>query len=223
MPDRIIGQVMLLVPEGSVVVQLGRPAGLFLLQAGAQQVGEQVMVTPPAAHLIERDQEQSGPFHPLQQRLAALPAGDRVAQFPRHALQDRDFQQERAYLLALQLEHFLGQVVQHIAVAAGERRHEPLGIVLAAQRQRGQLQSRRPSLGGRRQRRHRGVGQGGAGTGRDLPQQGSRFAGGEPQLGGAQLGELAARAQPRQRQRRIGPAGQRQVQPGRAVLEQEAH
>ena len=47
------------------------PAGLFLLQAGAQQVGEQVVVAPPAAHLIKRHQEQPRPFDLLQQRLAA--------------------------------------------------------------------------------------------------------------------------------------------------------
>ena len=47
------------------------PAGLFLLQAGAEQVGEQVVVAPPAAHLIQRDQEQARPLDLLQQRLAA--------------------------------------------------------------------------------------------------------------------------------------------------------
>jgi len=61
-------------------VQLRYLAGLFGLQAGAEQVGEQVVVAPPAADLIQRHQEQPGPLDLLQQRLAPGPAGDRVAQ-----------------------------------------------------------------------------------------------------------------------------------------------
>ena len=70
-PDGVIGQRVLLVPGRGVAVQLRRAAWLFLLQPGAEQVGEQVVITPPAAHLIQRDQEQPGPFRLLEQRLAA--------------------------------------------------------------------------------------------------------------------------------------------------------
>ena len=134
-PDRIVGQPALLIPGRSVTVQHRNPAGLFLLQPGAQQVGEQVMVAPPAAHLIERHQEQPGPLHLLQQRLAPGPAGHRVAQRAGQPLQHRGLQQEGAYLLALALEYLLGQKVQHVAVAAGKRCHEPGDICLPAQRQ----------------------------------------------------------------------------------------
>ena len=60
-PYRVIGQLVLLVPGGRVTVQLRQPGRLFLLQAGTEQVGEQVVVAPPAAHLIQRHQEQAGP------------------------------------------------------------------------------------------------------------------------------------------------------------------
>ncbi len=80
MPDRVIGQPALRVPGRRVTVQSGNPAGLFGLQAGAEQVGEQVVVTPPAAHLIQRHHEQPGPLGLLQQRLAARTAGDHVTQ-----------------------------------------------------------------------------------------------------------------------------------------------
>ena len=163
MPHRVIGQPVLLAPGRRVAVQLRHPAGLFGLQAGAEQVGEQVVVAPPAADLIQRHQEQSRPLHLLQQRLAARAAGHRVTQRAGQPLQHRGLQQERAHLLALPLEHLLGQVVQHVAVAAGERRHEPGHIVLPAQRQAGQLQPRRPPFGPFRQRRHGRIGQGQAG------------------------------------------------------------
>ena len=62
MVDGVIGQVVAGVPGSGVAVQLRHPFWLFLLQAGEQQVGEQVVVAPPAAHLIERDQEQARPL-----------------------------------------------------------------------------------------------------------------------------------------------------------------
>ncbi|HYB87823.1 MAG TPA: hypothetical protein VEC76_13270 [Streptosporangiaceae bacterium] len=51
----------------------------------------------------------------------------------------------------------------------------------------------------------------------------SRLVRGEPQVGGAQLGQLPAGPQPRQGQRRIGAAGHHHTQPGRPVLHQEPH
>ena len=43
----------------------------------------------------------------------------------------------------------------------------------------------------------------------------------EPQLGGADLGQLSAGPQPRQRQRRVAAAGQHHAYPGLPVLDQE--
>ena len=131
--DRVIGQPVPGVPGRRVAVQLCHASGLFFLQAGAEQVGEQVVIAPPAAHLIQRDHEQPRPFGLLEQRLAALAAGDGVAQRPAEPLQHRGLQQERAQLLVLPLEHLFGQVVQDVPVAAGERGHERGGIVLPAQ------------------------------------------------------------------------------------------
>ena len=190
---RIAGETMLLMPGGRSAVQRRDPAGLFGLQPGAEQVGEQLVITPPAAHLIQRQQEQAGLLDRLQHRLAAGPAGDRIAQLPGQPLQHRGFQQEGAHLLALPLEHLLGQEVQHVAVGAGERCHEPGNIGLPAQRQGGQLQPGRPSLGAVCQRGHGRIGQ--VSTGGFAEHGGSLF-GGAPQVGGAQLGELPAGPQP---------------------------
>ena len=131
--DGIIGQVVLGVPGRGVAVQLRHPAGLLLLQAGAEQIGEQVMVAPPAAHLIQRDQEQARLFRFLEKGPAALAAGDGVAQGTAEPVEYRGLQQEGAQLLVLLLEHLFGQVVEDVAVAAGERGHEGGGIGLSAQ------------------------------------------------------------------------------------------
>ena len=50
-----------------------------------------------------------------------------------------------------------------------------------------------------------------------------RLVGREPQIGGADLDELAAGAQASQRQRRVGAAGDHQVQLRREMVEQEGH
>ena len=133
MPYRVIGQTILLAPGRRVPVQGRDPAGPFGLQPGLEQVGEQVVVTPPAAHLVQRHQEQAGLLHLLQHRLAIGPAGDSVAQRARQPVQHRCLQQEPAYRLALPLQHLLGQVVQHVAVAAAEGCHEPGRIRLPPQ------------------------------------------------------------------------------------------
>jgi len=84
----IIGETMLFRPGGRGPVQRRDPAGLLLLQAGAEQVGEQVVVAPPAAHFVQWHQEQVGPLHLLQHYLAIGAAGDRIAQPAGQPLQD---------------------------------------------------------------------------------------------------------------------------------------
>ena len=215
---RVVGEALILTPGGRGPVQRHDPAGPLLLQPGAEQAGEQVMVTPPAADLIQRHQEQARPLHPLQHRPAISAAGDRITQPAGQAFQQRGFQQEAAHLLVLAVQHLLGQVVQHITVAAAERRHEPGGIGLPRQRKGGQPQAGHPPLGAGGQSRHHRGGQ--VSTSR-LAEQRRRLLLAEPQVGGAQLGQLPASPQPGQRQRRIGPAGQHQVQARRQVLQQE--
>ena len=66
MPDGVGRQLVPLVPARCGAVQLRHPRRVPPLQGGAQQVGEQVVVAPPATLLVERDQEQVGPLHRLQ-------------------------------------------------------------------------------------------------------------------------------------------------------------
>ena len=202
-------------------MQFRNAARLFGLQAGTEEVSEQVVVAPPAAHLVQRHHEQPGPFGLFQQRLAVRSAGDRVTQLPRQPLQHRGLKQKRAHLLALLLEHLFGQEVQDVAVAAGERGREPGGIGLPAQRQGRQLQPGGPPLGAGGQRRHRRFRQDHAGFGRPLLQQCPRLVRGESQFRGAQFSQLITAPQPAQRQRRVAAAGQHQVQSRRPVLDQE--
>ena len=135
--DRVVNGVadepVLFTPGGRSPVQHRHPVRPLLLQAGTEQIGEQVMVAPPAPHFIQRHQEQIRPLELLQHRLAVGAASDRIAQPARQPLQHRGFQQEPAHLPALPLEHLLGQVVQDIAMGAAECRHKLGGVGLPAQ------------------------------------------------------------------------------------------
>jgi hypothetical protein len=217
--DGLVGQALGLMPGGRGPVQLLHPAGGLLLgEADPEQVGEQVVIPPPAPHLVQRVQEQVGPLGPLQQRLAVDPSGHRITQRPRQPLQDRGLQQKGPQLLGLAVQHLRGQVVQHIAVAAREPLHNGADVVLALQRQGGQLQPGHPAFGPVAQGRHGRLGQ--LGPDRRSQQLGG-FFGAEAQVGLAQLDQLSAGPQPGQRQRRVGPAGQHQPQLGGQALQQQ--
>ena len=103
-------------------------------------------------------------------------------------------------------------------MAAGESLNETGGIPMPLHGKRGQLQPGDPALGAGFQRSHVAVGK--RQTHYSIKKLG-RFDRGELQVGGAQLGQLAARPQPGQRQRRVLAGGDHQVHRRRQMLEQK--
>ena len=201
-------------------MQLVDSLGLLVQQSRPQHVGEEVVVAVPEAAIVERDEEEVGPIEPLEHRLPAAATGHGIAQRSGEPVHDRGLEQEAPDFIGLALEHLLGEVVDDEAVVAGEARDEPAGVVAALHRQRGELQRGDPPLGSsfesvdvvRRQvQAHRVVEVGGG------------LVGGEPQVGGTDLEQLAPSAKARQRQRRIGPTAEHQVDLRRQVLQQERH
>ena len=199
------------------------PAAGAVLQALAQQVGEQVVVAVPAALVVKRDDKQVAALNGLQRRLAGpgvrLQHG--IAQRAAQPVKDGGAQQEGLDFRRLAAQHLLHQVIQDEVVAAGERVNKAGGIDAAGealQRQGGQLQTGDPTfgagfqggdLGGRKFQAHR------------LVEKAGGFGRGEAQIGDAQLGQLAASAQARQRQGRVFARGDHQVQLRRQALDQE--
>jgi len=218
MPDGVVDQPVALVPGRRGLVQPAHPLRPGLPQAGAQQIGEQMVVTPPAALPVQRHQEQVGPFGLLEQPLAVGPGTDGVAERARQPLQHRCLQQDVAQRRRLPVQHLLGQVVEHIPVAAREGGHKAGRVGVSIQREDGELQAGDPSLGAARdggQAGRRQLQPGG------LPQQGGGLLHGEAQVVLAQLGQLTAGPQPGQRQRRVGAAGQHQPQHRRRPIQQQ--
>ena len=130
-------------------------------------------------------------------------------------------QQEVPDVGGLAGQHLLGEVVDDVAVVAGEPGDERADVVAALHATARPAAGRRssPRCARRASRRRRSVSA--------RPIGPLRYAAassvGEAQVGGPDLDQLAAGAQPRQRQRRVGAGGEDQVQLRRQVLEQERH
>ena len=65
-----------------------------LFQPGPEEVGEQMVVAPPAPDVVELHHEQAGPVHLFEQFLAVVAAGDRVTQRPAETVKDRRLEEE---------------------------------------------------------------------------------------------------------------------------------
>ena len=211
---------VLLVPRARPPVQLRHLAGLLVEQPRLQHVSKQVVVAIPPAAVIQRDQKQVPPVQRLQHGLAAALPGDRIAQRAAQPAQDGGLQQEGLDPVGLALQHLLGQVVDDVTIIAREAGNEAGDVLSPLHRQRRQLQRGDPALGAGLQHGHVPRRQLQAHHPVEVRR---RLIRGEAQLGRANLGQLAARPQPGQRQRRIGPAGDHHMQPRRQMVEQERH
>ena len=60
MPDRLLGQVVALVPLAGALVQQRNQVRLLGEQARPQHVGEQVVVAVPLPPVVQGDEEQVG-------------------------------------------------------------------------------------------------------------------------------------------------------------------
>ena len=128
--------------------------GLLVEQARLQHVGKEVVVAIPPAAVVERDQEQVPSVQRLQHGLAAVLPGDGIAQRAAQPVQDGGLQQEGPDTVGLTLQDLLDQVVDDVAVIAGEAGDEAGDVVSTLHRERRQLERGDPALGASLQRGH---------------------------------------------------------------------
>ena len=189
-------------------MQVRNVVGLLVPQARVQDVGEELVIAIPPAAVIKRDQEQVLPLQRRQLGLTAVLAGNGIAQRAAQPVQDGGLQQEVLDMLGLALQDLLGQEIDDVPVIPGEAVDERGDVLSPLHRERRQLQRGDPPFGAPLQRCDVGRGQ----RQSHHPVEVRRgLAWREAQIGGADLGELATPSQPRQRQRRIGAAGDHQV------------
>src|SRR5207344_2311740 len=88
----------------------------------------------PLAAVVERDQEQVSPLQRRQLGLAAVLAGDGIAQRAAQPVQDGGLQQELLYMPGLALQDLLGQEVDDVPVIPGEAVDERGDVLSPLQR-----------------------------------------------------------------------------------------
>ena len=187
--------------ERGPLPQLWPLFGQLALQTVLQRLAEQVVQLQRRLGGVERADEQAQAVELVHQQRRARIARDRRGTRRRQLGQHRCAQQEAAQFGVLLGYDLGGEEVEHRAVA---RHRGPAGAARQAQ-----AQPRGPALRAFEQR---------VGLARVVPGslgQGLHFVAVELQVGLPELGHLAQRAQPCQRQRRIVARGHRQ-RPARA-------
>ena len=214
LPHRVRQQPVALVPAGRPPVQAGHLGRALQPQLEPQHLGEQRMVTVPAA--AGRLDEGVAPGQLGQRPGALVPAGQLRRDPGADPVHDAGLQQQVPDLGGLVIQRLLHQVPGDRAVLRGQLLDELPRITMITQRQRRQPQPRRPPLIDPGQQLQRGRRQ------RDpvLGHQLARLGHAERQLPGPDLGQLPGQPVPVQRQHRIRPRAHHQPQPRPRVPQQ---
>ena len=219
--NRLRPVVVGLAPVAGPPVELGDEVRRLVQQVGPQHVGEEVVVPVPAAGGRRAGRGRGWPA-PAPRAGAAPPSWPVTASHrePVSPLSTEVWSRKVAHVLGLAGQDLAHEVVDDEAVVPREAGDEAGHVVPVLHRQGGELEGGDPSLGAGVQRVDVVGGQVQAHA---VVEVRRGLVGGEPQVGGPDLDQLAPGAQPGQGQRRVGPAGDHQVDLRREVLEQEGH
>ena len=207
-PDRLQRVPVAGEPPGGGPVQPGDLAGRGAPQLQLQEGGEHLVVAEPRPPRVQRHHERVRLFQVLQDSLPAPVSGQQVGQFPVDPLQDGGAQQQPPHRFGLPVQHLGQQVLGHRPLTAGEPGREPARVLVPGQRQRRQPQARRPALRLLMQQHQRRLRQLYSRSREQFPGLGQA----EPQIGRADLGQLAFQPQPVQAQPHIVAGGQHEPQ-----------
>src|SRR5512143_3382028 len=117
-----------------------------------QQICEQMVVSVPLFVIVKRHEKEIALLQVFENflraftRLSPVQAHKGAAQGTVELLQDGGFQEEGLDVSRLSLQHLLHEVVQYIAVAAGEVPNKLGGILMSLEREGCHLQSNHPAF-----------------------------------------------------------------------------
>ena len=106
----------------------GEFIGRRVTQFECEQVAEQVMEAKPCLVRVKSDDEPTHTSQCPQCPLASARSGHQVAQLTVDPCQQRAVNEQLSDIGRLIIEHLLQQVFGNRPIAAGERRHEPVGF-----------------------------------------------------------------------------------------------
>ena len=214
--QRVLIHAVARIPCGGASLQHRDQLRTLAFQLRQEHVTEQVVVAVPLPPLVQRHQQQVGPGQIGQRRRGSGPVQHRLAQRPAHPLQHRGPGQEGPLPRGDPGQELRLHVLADEPVIPGDGDRRGPGRAAFPQAQRREIQPDRPSLGPPVQFRHL------IGVQRHLrrAEQRGRLVAGQRQVSGADLGDPALGAQPRDPQRRLVPPGQRQPRAARHMIGQ---
>jgi len=109
-------------------VELWDHVGFGAAELVEQQVAEEVVVAVPLTGGVEGLQEEVRALQFLEQAVRADRVDDGVAQRARQPVEDRRVQEEAPNVFGLTVEYLGAQIVDDVAVVAGERRDEAAAV-----------------------------------------------------------------------------------------------
>ena len=153
----------------------------------------------------------------VEHRGRALLLHHGITQRARQPFENRRAEHQRLRRRVMRLEYLRHQEIDHVAVRAAESAHESVAVASVLQREPGEIEPRGPSF--------RFPCQGFDIFGREVQpeaavQEGVRLRGGEPQVVGSQLEQLAMGAQSSHREGWLCPAREHELEPGRRMVDE---
>ncbi len=179
--------------------------GLASRELRAKHVAEQVVVAVPLALTIQWHEEEVLPFDGLERASRSRPAHHGVAERPVEAIEDRRSCEEALSLARQTPEYLRAHVVDDEAIVAVESDGRQGGSALFLQRQRRQIQTDGPSLGGVCELHGLGFRRSDTGS----PQQSLRLGRAEHEVVDADLDQPPVGAEPRESDVRDGSRRER--------------
>ena len=214
----LVGQVVGEVPQRGEAVEADVEVGVPQAQAGTQQRPEQGVVAVRPV-LVELDEEDPPPLERRQPAAGGGVAGQRHGEVGGEAGGDARAQEELLRGLVLPVEHLGQQVVRHRDLRRRGAEHEAAGLGVRPQGAGGEAQAGRPALGPLAERPGVVATEADAVAGEQL----ARLVRPEAEVGVADLAEPALDRQASPAQRRVGPAGQHEVERGRCLVDEVLH
>ena len=154
MADGIGGQAVVQEPRRGSTVQSGTIDRGGPVELEPKEVAEELVVAIPLGSGVERDEEMIRALNLHQTLTRSGRSGDRVTQRAGEAFEDRRANQEGPHLLVEGVEYLGAEVVDDVAIVAGEALDERFGVRVAPQREGREVQPGHPTLGPFLQDRH---------------------------------------------------------------------
>jgi hypothetical protein len=219
-PDGVVGVSLGQEPPGRPSVQRRDRLGPGAFELQPQQLAEEVVVAVPLASIVQRHEEEVRALYLLKHPARRPLPGHGVAQRRGQPVEDRRAEEKVAHLLSEPAQDLAPEVVDHVAVVAGELVDETRGIGLLADGECGEIESRDPPLRTAMKRLDVRFGQG------QVEQPVQELSGlfrREAQLASVDLEQIPPGSQAGERQPRLRPSGHCHLAGVRQVLDKESH